>query len=255
MRLDLSCLAVFIVVCILANSCNMSNAIAKTSSEVVYLSTCCSTELGAAEIELLVSMDLSEGISQCDYISPYSEEGELYSSWLPSSILKPELTEGEARLLGMTFTPPDGRRFIAETIGHVSSYYTNNGHLPSHGVELVPWAMTVEGFERICGMDAAEQYHYLYYAVNPVTGKFFESFDDSEWHPGGFFIEPVVDEELIIERYHSYVASPDQLPSVWHVIIFGEEPGTTLIDKLVATNCHQRKTPWPRVSKTTVEEK
>jgi len=206
-------------------------------------------------LKQLRTIDFSDGITQCDYISPFAEDGELYSAWMPFSILKPELTEGEAQLMGMTFTPPDGRRNIMETVGHVSGFYTNEGRLPSHGVELVPWAMTVEGFEKTNGLAAGEQYHSVYYAVNPITGKFFESFDDSEWHPGGFFIEPVVDEELIIERYHSYAASPDQLPSVWHVIIFGEEPDTMLIDKYVATNCHQRKTEWPRVVNNSVEEK
>jgi hypothetical protein len=239
---------------LLTSGCAISNANAKTSSDVVIMSAG-NTELSAEQLDELLGMDFSVAIRQCEYISPFDEDGEKYSSWMPFSILQDELSEGEARLLGMTFTPPDGRRNIIETIAFASGFFGAQGRFPVNGAELFPWVLTLEGLNKLRSMDPGQQYHQLYAAVNPVTGSFFSGFDNPDWHPGGIYLEPVTDEEFITERYSNAVETPGKLPSVLRVVVFGEKPDTVLIDKYVATRCKQRSFEWPRSINNTVTSK
>lgn len=74
------------------------------------------------------------------------------------------------------------------TLGRVALYQKEHSRLPDSGIDLVADLATANGYRQFLAMSEAERLYNYYYAVNPLTGRFYAAFDGSVWEPGGIAV-------------------------------------------------------------------
>jgi hypothetical protein len=118
------------------------------------------------------------------------------------------------------------------------------GRPPAGVIELHEELATPEGLAAFNALTAAEQYAKYGDAVNPITGKFYTTFSNPQWSPGGIYFEVIEQPEEVIAKYHE-LDKTGELPGrnpPWDdnelagmriniFTVFGEEPGTVLFRK------------------------
>jgi len=109
------------------------------------------------------------------------------------------------------------------------------GHFDFSGLELVQPIETAsgaysirteEGYQEFKKLPVSEQFEIISVALNPLTGKVYETFDSQEWVPGGICIEPVTEAVDRLARG----GAVGYYDNVWHVTVYGRAPGSVLVD-------------------------
>lgn len=155
-----------------------------------------------------------------------------------------ELTDGERDLLGQRQMPtgrPINLFMLLITLKMLDVKY---GRPPAGVAELHPELLDSEGLAEFKALTPAEQFEKYGDAVNPITGKFYTTFSDPEWSPGGIYFQVVEKHEDVVNTYHELYGKEElhdrnppwedsQLEGVRINIItvFGEEPGTVLFKR------------------------
>jgi hypothetical protein len=155
--------------------------------------------------------------------------------------LKPveSYTRGERMLLCGWRDEKGGHQNLCATFDLLRTYYESHGYLPRDGAELAAWVETGLGKgsieklnESLNGPNALSRFGY---AINPVTGKCYASFDRDEWHLGGIYFKPdLTFQELEVAfsgRFGFEKCQGADFRGAWLVKVFGDVPGEVLASK------------------------
>jgi len=177
----------------------------------------------------LQAIDFSAELDKLNWTLPGSELGPA-TFMHKSDLAGKQLSQGELRLGGFAQTGHQPYE-LSQLLWQVCRYSQEHaGQFPTSAVDLFPSLLTADGYKRYMAYSPEEQLALSAYAVNPVTGHFFSSFQSRTWSPGGLDIEPYTQQELLSQpRIATRDKATGGLPHWWHVTVYGEKPGTTLM--------------------------
>jgi hypothetical protein len=122
----------------------------------------------------------------------------------------------------------------------VDQYYVQNHKLPENGLETTPELLTPEGYGKFMALAPAAKLHDYRFILNPVSGKFYDSYQSKDWTPGGINIT-IIDDPKVVEEQYSDLRVPvglgldlsgkkEKPHEVWLVRFYGEQPGSVIWD-------------------------
>lgn len=215
------------------------------------------TEVYDGALAELEGFDYSDLIAKLDYSSPLQEmSGAAFAS--SRELQKLDLTELELKHVGVLRLGGTQSQTLYTTVMFVTKYAKqHSGELPANGMELFAKNFSDdETAQEFFSMSPLDQLRVAGHGVNLITGKFYTTFQATEWMPGGLLIEPVTDHRDLHGRFSSYVDSQTGgRPGVWRVVVYGETPGSVLVDKMLALNVTPRDFPMPRETSSQVKPK
>lgn len=209
---------------------------------------------GAADVEKLraelLARDYSDILDARGYISLFDAKnasGEMeYLKHLVNmfehrkgcNINDRPLTDREyGAFIGWNYLPGEAA-FSLHNIQYVLEYCRTHGSLPNTALDLYPELLTVEGYTEFINLGAREQVRRSRYIINPITGRFYDSFINPQWVYGGIDISYVNGIDAIEKHYSSYANSvvdinPDTGEQILCnqlaiVTFYGETPGSIL---------------------------
>jgi len=156
-------------------------------------------------------------------------------------IRKDELTSNELLLVCDLHLEGENVLSCSMAIGAIAVFYKENGRLPHDGMDILrtysPSLASKENvFEEESEVAALLKGGAgLWRCINPATGRLFEPFDERQWHQFGIFVEedpmtrlmPVASYNTETGVYESELVGH----KMFRVIVFGERPGSVLVDK------------------------
>lgn len=155
--------------------------------------------------------------------------------------LKPveSYSRGERMLLCGWRDDKGGHENLCATFDLLRQHYDRFGFLPSDGADLAAWVEvglrrgSVEQLnELLAGPDALSRFGY---AINPVTARFYASFDRDEWQPGGVYFKPDLPfdelEAAFAGRFGFENCQGPDFKGAWLVKVFGDAPQEVLAFK------------------------
>lgn len=240
-----TCCLVIVVSSIVATSCNTANQEqAKQASPA-----------SGGYIAEIAEYDFSAALENVDFYS-YGDQGPGLSSEVNNSIRllngqvdaygDSGLLEGDARKLISVWSFPDGSGYgynmlESQLIRHAKAY----GGFPETPEELLTrldWD-SQEGLQEFTQASETTKLQLMKTCVNPVTGRFFESYTSQQWRPYGVAVRLLAPEEYgsvgmepasfaspAIEDGEVDYSSPEyQAEGVVEFTYFGAEPGAVLL--------------------------
>jgi hypothetical protein len=151
------------------------------------------------------------------------------------------LTRAEKQRLGVLKGPgKDGGTGLFLLIGTIRKHFNETGAFPASAVDLYPELLTAQGYNAFAALPTAERMEKYGAGVNPITGYFYGSFEDTSWTPGGIKIEHIDDPVKAQERFPTMrmpldMSNPNgetrPINGVWLLHIYGEEPDSSLLDE------------------------
>ena len=167
----------------------------------------------------------------------------------PTDLHSKQLTSLESKHLSLYYLTKWYPLGCEVTIRHAFRYIQQFGVVPANGIDLMKWLkpeiFTTDGFAEFRLLPADEQLLIVHGGINPSTGRLYETFTDETWHQFGICISKLEGEDAIVE----IPVAPDRLEpgedfrteprQGWRIILFGEEPGSVLIDKVIRTMVHE----------------
>jgi len=185
---------------------------------------------------------ISEAYSGCELIEPYSRDqlGIINGR----DILADNLTSAELRIVG-TLRRPNGTRFsCAQAIPYVVDFYDVYGRMPADGVELMglftgKWN-SPEGLAEFREITESDDLWdtAAWRCINPATGRFYSTFQAAQWEPLGLCIQKITGSEGIkqipapaLDENTGLLYTALVPHQMWRVVVYGENPGSILVDK------------------------
>lgn len=148
-------------------------------------------------------------------------------------------SRGERMLLGGWRDEEGGHQNLCATFDVLRMYYEAHGYLPQDGAELAGWVELGPGRSNLDGLVEAtrrtDRLSRFGYAINPLTGRFYSSFDKDEWHPGGVYLKPDLSfdelEAAFDGRYGFEECLGGNFRGAWLLKVFGDSPDELLAFK------------------------
>jgi hypothetical protein len=118
----------------------------------------------------------------------------------------------------------------------INNFRNANGAMPKDSGELLAWLWRnkTDEADRVSHLPTEQQYVELASLINPVTGRFFESFEATEWTPGGVWLRQL---NSIDEVYDAFGDRPGAeralltaVKSTWLITLWGDTPKERLGD-------------------------
>jgi WD40 repeat protein len=156
-------------------------------------------------------------------------------------------TERELKLMTGRAHAGGGRTTVDHLLILCHGFKSQHGVFPSNSSELLAflWQNDVQTGRRVHSMSLKDQFMEVGLLVNPVTGKFYESFASTEWVRGGVnFRELHLPSEIDAAFVNAFgwpsgqglqVASDPNVIGVWSIELWGEKPGIKLGSRPVTT--------------------
>lgn len=152
------------------------------------------------------------------------------------------LTMREKQRLGRLKLPgKPGHGFAyPQLIIALRQHYLETGEYAESALDLFPELQTQAGYAAFLSMPVAERVRQYGIGINPITGRFYSSFQDQSWTPGGIRLTYIDDPVVAQERFPNMRIPLDPtkpmdgstpLAGAWLIHIYGEEPGTDLFDE------------------------
>jgi hypothetical protein len=132
----------------------------------------------------LLSIDFSDIVSSCDKY--YIGDSQYLGQWQPTDILAKNLTPNEQLMLS-TLISKDGQIRISPAYSamYVRAFRDIHGTMPRDGVDLMlmiaPRYLSQAGWKKFSTLTKAQQAKYASIAINPATGRFYDSFTKPGW--------------------------------------------------------------------------
>jgi hypothetical protein len=179
-----------------------------------------------------------------------------------------EFTKNEKILLGTWNTGNDQSCSLSRLHVLVAHYYREHGIVPDDAAGLMEMCETTEGRKWFSTMTAANQFDLLSPIINPVTGGLYGSLHSKSWSQWGMDITVVprekwleeanVDPNKFVLKYHNevteeekarlraklgpnvqigeskFASSDEPVTAVLRIKMYGEEPGSVLMDTHLA---------------------
>ena len=183
--------------------------------------------------------DAGSVLEQCEYL--HWTDQNCHTHFQQSFLLKDPMTEREQWMIG-TFMVLEGKEMgVSPSVRRAIEYAERTGNLPVDGIELLnlydSYSLTSEGLAEWQLADAREQLAMIRRAINPATGRVYETFTAREWAPFGIRIEKLTGDDSVrafpLSGINSEGASFSEMRAYqgWQITVYGEEPGSVLIDK------------------------
>ncbi len=154
----------------------------------------------------------------------------------PAGALGHEPSLAEQKILGVMLLSNGNFHTVASTLRRASNQLLTTGSLPANGLALYQDAEQIQGVQYIENLSDDERYLACCQGINPVTGRFYESFQSREWTPGGIFIERMPD-DFLLSRFPNYISEDGtNAPVMFHYIIYGAQQGSVLLDDYEIAN-------------------
>lgn len=189
---------------------------------------------------LLEERDYSALIQQCKaYIDETGYPNGVVAS---AEELSPNPDRAERMVAGGWATPGNIPAHLIETLIFARKFYFEEGRLPQDGKELARWYLaqtrTLAALEDIVQRGDEARVDALAIGLNPVTGRFYGSFELGPWQPGAVSFQHLQDDESFYKYTHTrradYQAKHASAPEIWRVHIWGTSEGEVLLDKMVS---------------------
>lgn len=199
-------------------------------------------------IQELAAFDFSQYLAQCDYVTldeasapghELQDEARVLRERLSRTQSPAQLTEKDYGVL-LAWKLPDGMPVtIVHTMMVVDRYYQKHHALPSSGLEAMPRLLTPEGYSHFMALAPEAKLHDYRFIINPISGKFYESYQSQQWTPGGINITIIDDPSIVAEQYAElrvpvgYLGLDGEVESphaIWLVRFYGETPGSVIWD-------------------------
>jgi hypothetical protein len=149
-----------------------------------------------------------------------------------------QLTHKDLRYLGVWRFPSGRYANVFRTFSVLKRFYQEHGRLPSDGIEAMQDLLPVSGPGSFFNSSVDEQLNRCFSMINPITGRFHETFEAQVWAPGAMSIEIVKDPPSGSTKYSSYFVPVDPsgelghefrpATEVWVITVYGENPDTIL---------------------------
>ena len=177
----------------------------------------------------------------------YSED------WLLKKNLARDLTEQEQLLLSEYITDNGTPISLGRMLMYVRIYMSQHGHYPTDATDVVRSSGFLKhGMESdLDSLSESELLEYYNFAINPLTGRLYDSFDNEEWVPLGILIKPITGEGGI-KMIPGPVAGSDpnhpememQPMRTWLIQVYGETPGKILLQGNIWTDARDENDRW-----------
>jgi hypothetical protein len=168
------------------------------------------------------------------------------SSW--DDQVEPQLFNAEEDHVNPSTLSPGERKLLfgvsngtgAFTLANIQllcyRFQNDTGRMPQNAGELSAWLWKnqTEFADQISRKPHDQQFIDLIWMINPVTGKFYDSFEANTWTPGGVMFRELKTEDEVIAAYAGRAGlSREQMhyPSfkgAWTIEVWGEKPGVKL---------------------------
>lgn len=158
-----------------------------------------------------------------------------------------EFTDKENWALAVRKLPNSDYDSLSMFYASLMSYHVAYGGLPNNGVELFPELMEATSLDDFYSMTDIERYVKYRHGINPITGKFYSSFTEEAWTPGGVSVSIITDPDEIKQKYPHAVVPIDptkedltkddvtSVAEVWEITVYGEEEDTVLCNSVLFT--------------------
>ena len=225
---------------------------------LVVFSMSCSDALADGNISgertasSIADLSYKSAVDNCDFITFDSEKADItgFSSWwlngmegcIGKGVPDRPLTVSEKKRLGMWKLPNETKTFWLATLTKIQMFYIKHGQMPETGIDLFPELIAENGYSKLIAMDDDAVLNMYHEGIDPITGRFYNSFISKDWKAGAMNIEVMEDAAEIQEKYPKMkiaAASPDGVQEikspqkVWRIVIYGEEEGSILLDDIV----------------------
>jgi len=213
----------------------------------------------AAVSEVDRSSDVRKIAEGIDY-RPYLASGNFFIPWgvAHSSQLSPDeqalqrefpgtasqgwvdrdLTASEIKLKAIWRPVPGANFTINSVVNAIQIFYMNEGHLPLNSLEIIDANFNGEGaYQHLSSLSMDERVKALGGFINPATGHYYESFTAQPNTPFGISVNVVPKaqwDSSYPDTGHWVTSSGNPAPIQYalHLKVYGERPGTVLLDRI-----------------------
>lgn len=185
--------------------------------------------------DAVLSWDFTSALQQCTVVPPAKPAQGIVAYQISDR----ELTSREAARLGEIVLPNGNQAVWTSLLMILGRFYEKNGRLPMDGFEAMSGFPCIGDAECFSQLSDTEKLESCYPAVNPITGRVYDTFQATRWAPGSISVTIVDDPAVIAKDFPPYRLPLDwsnpngatRAPkSIWVFKIYGEKPETSLLD-------------------------
>jgi hypothetical protein len=186
-----------------------------------------------------LKLDFSDIIADSDKF--YIGDSEYKGAWRSADICANNLSLRE-RLMLSTVRIKDTKASIspAYTSQYVRLFRSNFGTMPRDGVDLLlmasPGYLSQDGWKEFCAMTRTQQAVVVQMAVNPATGKIYDSFTKAGRQPFSFRFKKLIGKDSIrrapVPVYSKETESSafeERELQAWECTVYGEKKGRIIL--------------------------
>ncbi|GEM_PF-2464691 len=190
-------------------------------------------------VSLLVAHDFSADIEQQVYIDLAGASPEVDALIGIKAASAVPQWPGDDKVLGLKHIVGGHCWTTQSTLLLISKYFAIHNELPRTGLDLFPELVTREGYDEFRAMTPTERIVRYHAGINPYTARFYESFTDPAWRPGGLFIDCLrVDDNgdilgaggLPVSFVEDNEDTPAEVDGAFHYEVYSAKEGVTLFD-------------------------
>lgn len=204
-----------------------------------------SMEQGASDLAAAVLSDpVIQDLSKLDYsdirqsLSPGVPQngGVPFRPQYDLTLRRDLYTPVEGDLLYGWLSPGGSVNDLSLTLALITQFVDAYDKMPLNGADLFRWMHFGDddsAYEEFIRLPREKQLGLIGYAINPATGRTYESLTSEEWSPYGVCFKLLTTEEEIAAAYDFRGGPADGLDtmSIWEVTVFGANPGEVLATK------------------------
>jgi hypothetical protein len=189
-----------------------------------------------------LQLDFSDVIAECDRI-PMGDP-EFLGAWRADSICVEDLTPAEQQML-TTFRIKGHKAKISPSWSalYVRGYRAKYGTMPRDGLDIMsmiaPSYLSEKGWKAFSAMTKAEQASHAFLAINPATGKIYDSFTKPGYPPFSIRFRKMTGEGSTdrwpVPIYHKETKSStfeDRNVQGMECIVYGEKKGRMILKQI-----------------------
>ena len=126
---------------------------------------------------------------------------------------------------------------LDNTVDLITMYIVKNGEVPASGAHLFGELDSPDYFESFSSLYPTQRMMKYGPGVNLATNRFYQTFSDPEWHPGGIYVkilEPLGDSVFQLpngEKIHfGTAAAPENVDGAFYYCVFSGAEGHVLFE-------------------------
>jgi hypothetical protein len=171
----------------------------------------------------------------------FAGDPEYYEVWQKADLLVNDLSAEEAMMVCTLKDPANGNKISAAmTAVAVGAFRDIYGTMPRDGVDLMKFTasryLSKAGWSEFSRLSIDKQLQAAYVGINPVTGKFYDSFTKPGWSKYGMRIRkcygPGSTEIRLIPQFDQKTKTEINVMTnvqAWETIVFGETEGRMIL--------------------------